>query len=586
MVLPQIADRAHAASGEPLCVCPVGMQHVPPYLQRYCTVSLTLMLFAAVFPESIERPPEAAACLEMCRCGHNSRRVLCDFSNVTSVPITIPRGVQQLHLSHNRIADLSADVLSSYVSLRALYVDDNIISELHFDTAVLGLRFLSMSDNRIENISALALSGVAGLRVLDLGHNYIAYLHEQAFAALTSLRVLRLNANRLATIPPQLLANLPHLTSLDLSGNLLQRFDAGCLAASDSLWFLNLSSNVLTEIRADDANATPALRIVDLSYNRIAIIPGRLLTPSLRQLRLAANRIVCDCHAVPLRAWLRRQPTNTTAVVCRSPAALDGLNLADVADSRLRCAAPKDRRRSWLRFRRPRPNSYAYGYGAVSYDALLGWQTAATLSGMLVLFLLCLGADKLKRLYYKRRRHGRERRETDQYVTLLHEAHASRADVLNSIYCQKADERGRRSDTHLSALLQPATVAAAAAVVAASTGVTAAAICQLLAAKPAASAASLNYSACNTPAPTRNPSYESCCLADDGATTPGEVRWTQRGSGDGGGTTAVFTVGGPYEDVSPPGGRGPRAGSVSPCAAPADDGTGRGPGRSDTETRI
>lgn len=81
-----------------------------------------------------------------------------------------------------------------------------------------------------------------------------------------------------------------------------------------------------------------------LTGNNLTALPPGLLDalPVLRAVHLGANPWRCDCHLVPLRAWLagrlEREPYRDLR--CAAPPALRGRLLSYLAEEELRAACP------------------------------------------------------------------------------------------------------------------------------------------------------------------------------------------------------------------------------------------------------
>lgn len=63
----------------------------------------------------------------------------------------------------------------------------------------------------------------------------------------------------------------------------------------------------------------------------------------LRNLRLAENNLICDCHLSWLARWLRRAPKLALYTRCFSPNHLKGQNVADLHDQEFKCSGLVER---------------------------------------------------------------------------------------------------------------------------------------------------------------------------------------------------------------------------------------------------
>ncbi|XP_006890568.1 PREDICTED: platelet glycoprotein Ib beta chain [Elephantulus edwardii] len=86
----------------------------------------------------------------------------------------------------------------------------------------------------------------------------------------------------------------------------------------------------------------PSTTELVLTGNNLTALPAGLLDglPALRTAHLGANPWRCDCHLLPLRAWLADRPERTPyrELRCASPPALQGRLLPYLAEQELRAA--------------------------------------------------------------------------------------------------------------------------------------------------------------------------------------------------------------------------------------------------------
>ena len=220
----------------------------------------------------------------------------------------------------------------------------------------------------------------------------------------SSLESLNLNSNPLKELSTSFFKTMVSLTSLHLANAGLHELPQGVFTHMRRLRVLNLADNALKEIRAETFKT--ALN-------------------TLQRLNLSRNPLNCSaCANLEFRQLLLRRPlvlttdTTTAAATCRYPAALNNKNFMEVdisyypeCHSILENMTMPSARASKGEKKGEEESPYKSKLGPLYYNPMMGWYTAATLSGMLVIFLLCLALDKAKRAFYKWRGRRRRRRE-------------------------------------------------------------------------------------------------------------------------------------------------------------------------------
>lgn len=167
-------------------------------------------------------------------------------------------------------------------------------------------QILDFSKNRLRNLEPSTLSSYSSLRFLYLAENYIRHIEEDAFSALTSLQTLDLSMNSIMVVPNSIL-QLPQLSKLYLSGNSL-----------NNLW----TTDVIRPIKAPldyldisdceikllpDLGALPELLVYNISHN-----PLEAMEPEVFAQACKLNKVdmtgsidkIKTCDLKPLIMWL------------------------------------------------------------------------------------------------------------------------------------------------------------------------------------------------------------------------------------------------------------------------------------------
>lgn len=225
------------------------------------------------------------------------------YNNLTGVPRGLPRGLQSLLLSYNRIVSLGPEDLANLTALRVLDVGGNCrrcdhaynpcvecpvgFPKLHPDafSRLSRLEGLVLSDSSLHSLDASWFRGLGNLSVLDLSENFLikCISTTTALRGLSKLRKLNLSFNydkgisyaRLHLAPS--FESLVSLQQLDMTGIFFRELSTKTLesvARLPSLQNLSLQMNFINRAQLSIFQAFPSLRRVDLSNNRISWAAG------------------------------------------------------------------------------------------------------------------------------------------------------------------------------------------------------------------------------------------------------------------------------------------------------------------------
>lgn len=397
----------------------------------------------------------AMPCPAQCKCfpGELRVHVHCTGLNLTEMP-QFPQSmhVELLNLSSNSISVLPSNSFREPQVLTELYLDHNALKVLPIG----------------------GLARMRSLTVLDLGHNHLRILHVDAFRDLTSLRVLVLTANQLPSIASGLFQLNPDLTVLDLSRNRLISVPRGALRDPTVLSSLDLSHNPISGIDAGDFSSVPSLQtlrmaylsleatlpgmfsslthlqLLDLSYNKLTRVDSSTVSglPELRSLDLTGNPLLCNCDMVDLYNWIHVvADTVSVQAYCRLPRKLSGSSVFDIPVEQF--TSCHDGATGGGNVSTETMKGPASGWdndGQEVYNPMLGWYTAATLSGMLMAFLVCLTLDKLKQRLAKYYRTQKRRREMMKYKQSLQETNKAELKEATTTLVPRVQSREKLCD--------------------------------------------------------------------------------------------------------------------------------------------
>ncbi|KFV20177.1 Leucine-rich repeat-containing protein 32, partial [Tauraco erythrolophus] len=205
-------------------------------------------------------------------CQQSSTKVSCKGVGLRKLPKELGQGIKYLELSNNFIQNLSASYMPEFGQLE----------------------YLDMCFNQLEAMSDTTLAQLPQLRSLLVGSNHLDrnYLaNGQALHLLGNLEVLDLSANNLEShMAGWYISNLTRLRTLDLSGNKMTRLVAGIFWSTPRLRELDLSNNYIMEIEEGAFEALEELEVVNLALNSLHCISGFSLT-QLQVLNLSHNAL-------------------------------------------------------------------------------------------------------------------------------------------------------------------------------------------------------------------------------------------------------------------------------------------------------
>lgn len=196
------------------------------------------------------------------------KEALCHGLGLIQVPWTLPRDMEALDLSGNKLRRILASPLGFYMALRHLDLSSNEISFLQPGVfqALSHLEHLNLAYNRLA-LSTGGLGPLPHLMSLDLsGNSLYSGLVERLLGEAPALHTLTLAENSLTRLARQTFWGTPALERLDLHSNVLMDIEDGAFEALPHLAHLNLSRNSLTCI---SDFSLQQLRVLDLSCNSI-----------------------------------------------------------------------------------------------------------------------------------------------------------------------------------------------------------------------------------------------------------------------------------------------------------------------------
>lgn len=212
------------------------------------------------------------------------------------------------------------------------------------------------SVSRLHRITAMAshsFSALLNLRFLDLSGNRLALIHPEALSVPTSpLQELNLsrslyNSTALTDLTTALRwGGLRGLLRLDLSGNQLALLPPGMFSHLPSLQQLFLANNSLVAVYSGSFSGMNHLQVLDLTHNAFRTFR----TDALQELEklgnirilLGDNPYTCSCEIRNFVAWLNesRARVDVDALRCASPRELSNSQLWGLSVQAIGCVVP------------------------------------------------------------------------------------------------------------------------------------------------------------------------------------------------------------------------------------------------------
>lgn len=182
--------------------------------------------------------------------------------------------VQDLALNNHGIASIAIGKLPAFTALKALNLENNLVSDITPLGRLESLVQLHVACNRIKSLPKLSDGLFFQLRVLDVGFNQIpvteVFARESDWSRLPSLRRLDMSGNHLSSLP-EAIGSFPSLQQLTLEYNQLSGESLRPLGSLRKLEILGLANNHVDSIPAEAFKACSFnnLTVLDLSRNWI-----------------------------------------------------------------------------------------------------------------------------------------------------------------------------------------------------------------------------------------------------------------------------------------------------------------------------
>lgn len=279
--------------------------------------------------------------------GRRLQQIDASRTGLYQVPEAFTHSVRFLSLVGNKISAISCGDLDSYPLLQSLDFSENKVLTVEDDS--LGrlemllflnlnknllksvprslpdeLKYLSLVNNLIKNITIPDFKGLPNLRILMLQNNDIHYIQDHVFDDLLSLEMLDLSNNPIKMLSSSTFdgpLSLQDLRLCYISLSVPEQDGAFPMSSPESVQMLHLQSSpgLARQLLADSAAlaAFSHLQYLDLRMNNLTEIRNDLLfyLGQLKTLRLHENKINCSAE-LWLKDWMNSNNSLTNGETC------------------------------------------------------------------------------------------------------------------------------------------------------------------------------------------------------------------------------------------------------------------------------
>lgn len=231
--------------------------------------------------------------------------------------------LQSLDFSDNKVVSIEDDSLGRLEMLLFLNINKNLLVTVPKSLPD-ELKYLSIKNNLIKNLTVPDFKGLPNLRILMLQNNHIQYIQDHIFDDLLSLEMLDLSNNPIQSLSwstfdgPLSLRDL-RLCYLNLS--VPEQDGSFPMSSPESVQMLHLQSSpgLARQLLSDSAAlaAFSHLQYLDLRMNNLSEIRNDLLfyLVQLKTLRLHGNNVNCSAE-LWLKDWMNWNKSLSNSETC------------------------------------------------------------------------------------------------------------------------------------------------------------------------------------------------------------------------------------------------------------------------------
>ncbi|XP_038672620.1 leucine-rich alpha-2-glycoprotein-like [Scyliorhinus canicula] len=275
-----------------------------------------------------------------------------EFTNITSLKENDLAGLfqlQELHLSSNKLMNISSGALKELHQLRILDLTNNLLNTFPpdlFNTS-LNLTTLVLQGNKLQAVDPFWFHHLRSLQSLDLSNNMLKSLPLDSFQNLTELVTLDLSSNKIENLPVTLFHKLSKLERLNLANNQLYNILPGTFDHVLNLASLFLNENKIRAIPVGLFNKLLKLDTLDLSENSLETLPPGVFdnlqhigAKWQQGLDLSLNPWDCNCGLKHLWYWITTNSDklySLSTTVCATPETASGKQIGTLSELEFKC---------------------------------------------------------------------------------------------------------------------------------------------------------------------------------------------------------------------------------------------------------
>ncbi|XP_047984141.1 leucine-rich repeat and death domain-containing protein 1-like [Leguminivora glycinivorella] len=231
--------------------------------------------------------------------------------------------LQSLDFSDNKIVSVEDDSLGRLEMLLLLNINKNILTSVPKSLPD-ELKYLSVNDNLVKNLSRHDFKSLPNLRILLLKNNQIRYIEDHVFDDLLSLEMLDLSNNPIQVLSSNTFdgpLSLRDLRLCYLNVSVPAQDGSFPVPSPESVQMLHLqaSPGLARQLLADSAAlaAFSHLQYLDLRMNNLSEIRNDLLfyLSQLKTLRLHGNSLNCSAK-MWLKDWMNWNQSTSNGESC------------------------------------------------------------------------------------------------------------------------------------------------------------------------------------------------------------------------------------------------------------------------------
>nr|AHB18364.1 toll-like receptor 2 type 2 [Andrias davidianus] len=213
-------------------------------------------------------------------CSCNSEHVCdCSSMDLKNLPSGLPREVQKLNLSNNKIDHIKGTDLQAYVQLKILLLQVNEINTIDDNSfhSLSNLEHLDLSHNKLTSLQFSWFRHLVSLKFLNLLGNYYTTLGtNRLFANLTGLRYLKFGNPDFSAVKNHNFEGITDLDELEVDIINLNQYQVGSFTPITNInhMIVNVKQDLLFRILGDILNSVTWLEVRNADFRRPESVVG------------------------------------------------------------------------------------------------------------------------------------------------------------------------------------------------------------------------------------------------------------------------------------------------------------------------